>query len=318
MSLLVDLEPLLPSEAETAARADALIGELERQPARGKGRPRAARWRGPTLATAAVAGLLAALVIPHFGGADAVESARAAIGVPRDGILHVKVRYEHGPYVSTGSYWDGDPRKGGRVVGRTTGDSERWTAPNPWRQRDVQFLATPDGGQATIQTAVGPTTLSTRNSWDGRTSTERLSPDEAARIARGRAGARVDLASVAAGFGEDPVGAIRLMLQADTLQSDGTVDVGGRVAIRLVGNSPGFRDAGGSWSPRVEWTYLVDQESYAPLQVTSVQVLPARPRDPEPAAREERRIVQRWIFEVFERLPLNEQTEQLLEIDPNG
>lgn len=321
MSLLHDLEPLLPSEADSAARRDALVRELEAATAaepRSFDRPRRrVVRRASVLAAAAALGLAAAFVVPRVvGGADAIDEARAAIVVPRDGILHTVVRYRHGAGISMGTYFDGAPEGGGKIVGRTTGDSERWAATDPWRQRWIEFLRKPDGGEATIQSAIGPTEQSYRTSWEARTDVEPISKRQWREMENIRRRLGTDLRGAAEGFNEDPVTAIEALLRSGRLRDDGSADLGGRDVRRLVGREPGFRDQGGTWSPGVEFVYFVDDETYAPVEVRSTQILPARPNDPEPAARKERRITERWTFETFERLPLNAQTERLLEIDP--
>lgn len=64
--------------------------------------------------------------------------------------------------------------------------------------------------------------------------------------------------------------------------------------------------------PRDRLRVLHRPETYAPLEIVSTQIVAARPDDPEPAARRERRIIQRWVFQRFERLPLTKNTSSLL------
>lgn len=316
MTPLVDLEPLMPSDEVRAARRDALVAELQPSPSLRR-RARAPRGlRRLALVTAVVAGIAAAVVVvPRSGGPDIVASARAAASVPRDRIVHLLVRYEHGPYVSMGSYTDGDHPQG-PVIGKVTGDEERWSASNPSRQRSVQFLETPTGGQATIQTAFAPGVVKYRESWDGTTITQRLTPEQQREqdAQRRKHGGTLEAAT----FSDDPVAALRALLGRGVLQEDGHTELDGRRVARLVGREAGYTDSGGTWSPPVDYEYLVDAETFAPVRITTVQVLPARPGDPEPAARKERRIVDRWIFETYELLPRNAETERLLDIDPRG
>lgn len=320
MTLLHDLKPLLPSDEETAAGRDALVRELEAAPRaagpRSFGRPRRMLRRGSVLVAAAALGIGAAVFVPRPDGVDVVESARAAIGVPSDGILHVVVRYEPNRFFSTGTMWSGDPNDGGRIVGKTTGDSERWTTDDPWHQRSIEFLDKPGGGVETIQTAYDGRTVSTRQSWEGKTDVKRLDPLALKEMDSVRSRLSSDFDSIASGLTEDPVTSMREFLRSGKIRDAGEAELRGDDVRRLVGTQPGYRDSGGTWSPAVTFEYFVDEDTYEPREVRATQILPARPEAEEPAARKERRLVQRWVFETFERLPRNAETEKLLEIDP--
>jgi hypothetical protein len=66
------------------------------------------------------------------------------------------------------------------------------------------------------------------------------------------------------------------------------------------------------------YEYFIDPETYAPLQIVSTEILAARPDAPAPEARHERRIIQRWIFQTFERLALTKDTASLLRMNVTG
>jgi hypothetical protein len=106
----------------------------------------------------------------------------------------------------------------------------------------------------------------------------------------------------------DPVAAIRTLLSDGKLHAQGRVERNGRDVLRLVGTTERYVDAGGTFTPETVYEYFTDPETYAPLEIVSTQIVAARPDDPEPAARRERRIIQRWIFQTFERLPLTKNT----------
>lgn len=321
MTLLHDLKPLLPSDEQTATGRDALVRELEAAaPAaapRSFGRP---RWRGlrrgPILAIAAAFGIAAAVFVPRPDGVDVVESARAAISAPSDGILHVLVRYEPGPGFFPGTYWSGDPRKGGKIVGKTTGDFERWTTGDLWHQRSIEFFEKPGGGLETLQTAYDGSTVRSRESWVGKTRVQRLHPLQRKEMDAVRRRLGSEFHSIAEGLAEDPVTSLERLLRSGKIRDAGEAELDGDDVRRLVGTQPGYRDSGGTWSPEVTFEYFVHEDTYEPREVRATQILPARPEAEEPAARKERRLVQRWVFETFERLPRNAETEKLLEIDP--
>ncbi|MCK9250900.1 MAG: hypothetical protein M0P31_18215 [Solirubrobacteraceae bacterium] len=318
MSPSPDLTPLLPDDAQRTVRRDALVAELRRTPSapgRQVASTRRQLVRGGLVAAGAVGlGLVGTTVTGTIGGGsvDLVDSARAAVAPARGTILHVLVRYEHGPYTTMGRISDGPD---GPVRGTMTGDVERWSTDAPLRLREVWFLDPPgDGPQPTITTAYADGVLRERQSWRSRDAgRRRLTGSERRRYERLARGRTAGLSGV--GASTDPVAVIRVLLDRGRLREDGRATVHGRDAQRLVGREPGYVDGGGTWSPPVDFEVLVDAETHAPVRVTTTQVLAARPDDPEPAARRERRIVNRWTFERFERLPMNDDTARLLTLD---
>lgn len=326
MSPLPDIEPLLPDDARRRARRDSLVAELDGAVDDAALTRRRFVRGGLTLAGMAAVGLAGTAIVPGLRGTpvDVLASARAAAAPDDGGIVHALVRYHHGPYVFMGTvYEEGEPnassdrRRHNRVVGTHTGDVESWSTTNPLRHRAVRFLEAPGGGRATIQRAYAHGVVATRNSWEPNGEERSVGDRERRRTVRdltGRSGGR--LAAVSANG--DPVAAIRALLDRGRLRDAGETDVDGRRVRRLKGRELGHVDGGGPRRPPVDFEYLVDADSFDPVRITSVQVLPARPDDPEPAARRERRIVDRWDFEAFERLPFNAETAKLLTIDGAG
>lgn len=330
MSPLPDIESLLPDDDRRRARRDALVAELRttsspaERPADDHALTRRRFVRGGiALAGVAAVGLAGTAVVPGLGGSpvDVVASARAAAAPGGGGIVHALVRYEHGSYVSMAIYTDGDPRDPGgvRTVGTVTGDVESWSTADPLRHRETRFLDAPGGGQETIQNAYADGVLAVRNSWQPKAGEWRLSAKDRARTERELTDGSADGQRVSGvDSAGDPVATIRALLGSGRLRDAGTTRFGDRDVRRLTGREAGYVDAGGTWFQPVDFEYLVDADSYDPVRITSVQVLPADPTSEEPDAHHERRIVDRWVFEVFERLPLNPTTAKLLTIDGAG
>lgn len=322
-----DLTPLLPNDATRQARREALVAELESGTAAGATDPvrrtnrRTLLRTGIALSALAAVTLAATTVIPGPGGSsiDVVSAARAAT-TPGDGqILHFVVRYEAGPYESMGVEWSGPlGSPGAHLIGRLTGRTERWIARDPLRERSVEFYDSGKGKpQPTRETAYADGIVRTARSWSDEISAQRLRPAGRRDFERSRLlAARPTLRGL--DFSADPVAVSRALLDSGRLRDAGRAELRGRAVAKLVGREPGYRDSGGSWSPSVAYEYFVDAKTFAPVQVTSTRILAARPGDPEPAARHERRIVSRWIFDRFEHLPLDASTAPLLKIDEQG
>lgn len=100
-------------------------------------------------------------------------------------------------------------------------------------------------------------------------------------------------------FGGDPVSRLREMLVGGQLRDAGTARSHGRTVRRLVGSSHGVNGEGLLRTV----TFDVDPESFAPIAGTSTVDRGA-----------DRKIVVRFRVNHYERLALNERTEQLLRI----
>jgi hypothetical protein len=338
MSPAIDLSALQPSDDERDARRQALVAEIGadtaaarhappgaatvRGRASGAGRvSRRAFVRGSLAATGVAAvGLTTTGVLPGLRGSavDVVASARAA-AAPTGGILHTVVRYDHGPGFSMAHVGRGDLSSGRdfEVMGQLTGDTETWTTESPARERRIMFVDLKNSDRTgRSETSQGPHEWRMHESWNDFVDVRPVSAQEHAAAVRARRRAARNLEAFE--VSGDPVAAIRGLLDSGRLRTAGSSDVDGRPVARLVGRAPAYIDSGGSRSEAVDYEYLVDAGTFVPVRVTAVRVLPARPGDPEPAARRERRLVQRWTFERFERLPLTPENERLLTVDATG
>lgn len=332
MSPQLDLSALQPSDEERDARRRALVAEIagtSTAPPAAAEVPRSSRRAfvrgGVAVAGVAAVGLASVDVLPGLGGSpvDVVASARAATA-PTSGILHTVVRYEHGPGISmawigrTNLHPEAKRRYRPEVMGRLTGDTESWTSDFPPRERQVMFVDLTDSDEVgRSETSQGERDSRMHASWDDFVIVRRVDEAEYARWVRARRRAARRLGQ-GFGTGMDPVAAVRTLLDLGRLRAAGKTELGGRPVARLVGRAPSYVDSGGTTIQPVDYEYLVDAQTYVPVRISSTQVLPARPHDEEPAARHERRIVQRWTFEVFERLPLTPENERLLTVDATG
>jgi hypothetical protein len=100
-------------------------------------------------------------------------------------------------------------------------------------------------------------------------------------------------------LGPDPVAAIRKQLDRGDLRDAGTADVDGRSVRRLVSKEG------------APFEYDVDAETFEPVRVRMFGHWVGEPDSPYPPEE----MVEDVDFQVFETLPLNSETEQLLTID---
>jgi hypothetical protein len=122
-------------------------------------------------------------------------------------------------------------------------------------------------------------------------------------------GVRVHPAPAAYPLGTDPIATMRALLAQGTLRDSGTVKVGGREVRRLVGTRthtfPNVKDRKPTKVVnRVQ--YDVDPDSFAPVR--------ARIEMPYPRGADPLYVVLR--FDAFERIPLNAESEKLLQVYP--
>jgi len=102
------------------------------------------------------------------------------------------------------------------------------------------------------------------------------------------------------GFGTDPVAGIRDALDQGHLRDAGTAELDGRLVRRLVSTKG---------SP---FEYDVDAETFEPVRVRMFSHWVGEADSPHPPEK----MVEDVDFEIFEILPLNSETEQLLKIEP--
>jgi hypothetical protein len=300
---------LLPDEDLRSARRDALVAELRRGHAGTPSRaPR--RVAGAALATAAVAliALVASSALPAGGGAalNIVAQARAAVS-PEGDIVHFLVRFEPGQYGGLPAVTGG---AGGQMIGHATGEIERWSAIDPSREHTTTFISPADGGAPlTTEQDYSDGTLRTHNSWETTVQVDHLTAAQSQPFEQGAG----PPSAGDTGFAGDPVDTIQSLLAAGTLRPAGQEVLDGRSVLRLVGSTTTNATADGSAAP-ISYEYLVDPNTYAPVQITSTEQLAARPNDGDPAARAARSVVTRWVFESYERIPLTSQTAPLLSL----
>jgi hypothetical protein len=313
MTVAPDLHCLLPNDEQRAARRDALVLELRDAPMTQTGRSRRRATRAAVaLAAIAIIAAIAGFALPGGQGRslDVVAQARAAV-TPRHEILHVRSRLVLGRYASFAQMSEHVIGGGGPIMGRLTGETERWSATSPTRQRTTTFIAPAAGGAPlTMQEAYADGVLRFSVSWQPGIQVDRL--PAAARRTYERP-ASPGLAETGFSTDADPVATIRSLLNAGMLRADGHQNLNGRDVRRLVGKTTTNTTADHSPST-ISYVYLIDADTYAPVQITSTQVLAARPHADEPAARHQRRLVTRLIFKTYERIPLNDKTEALLRI----
>ena len=99
-------------------------------------------------------------------------------------------------------------------------------------------------------------------------------------------------------LGGDPVEALRATLNSGNVRDEGTATVNGREVRRLVTHDGFFE-------------YDVDAETFEPVRVRMFGRWQGEVDSPHPLER----MVEDVTFEVFEAMPLNEETDDLLEIE---
>lgn len=315
-----DLAPLLPSDPVRRARRDALLAEISR-PAPV---PRERSWMRPacrrivpvTLATVALigAGLGGPTAIVGTGGVpsfDVLDAAGAAATPSRGEILHVRMRMDLRRPATRRS---AAPRRAnGEPVPTFTGRIESWRAAKPVRTRTVWFVRLPDRpGIDRLEASYADGVRRERESWRPGVRVTRL--DAAERAGYEREWADEDrswLQRITASG--DPVAIVRALLAGRYLREAGRSSFEGRPVRRLVGAEPAGTEKGSQDGPTA-YEYLVDATTFAPVRVTTVRTLSPHPKSRHRELRPPRRIVDRWTFETFERLPLTAETERMLRV----
>jgi len=306
MDRLRAANPITGDGGPTPPPVDLLLPRLAPDTPRRTSRPRServVRFGVIAGAVAAVAVAIGAVALTGAGGSrtDVVAEARAALA-PRGEIIHLVMRAESGP---AGIMFDGKKR-----VGTLTGVSEQWTAADPLRTRFRGFLKRADGTRETVDSAYAAGVTRHTTSWDDEVRVMRLPAAQ-----RDEYEQRMTSASPTQ-LGPDPIQGLRALLEDGGLHADGKVDFEGREALRLVGRQPARRFAHGARSLAIDVEYLVDPQTYAPLQLATTPLLPDRiegyggkhPAHVAPA-------MTRIRFERYERIPLTDQTATLLALD---
>lgn len=315
-----DLDPLLPSDPVRRARRDALLTEISRpalvRPERSWIRPACRRIVPSTLAAAALlaAGVGGPTAIVGTGGVrsiDVLAAAGAAATPSRGEILHVRMRMDLRQPARGRS---APPRRAnGEPVPTVTGRIESWRAAEPVRTRTVWFVRLPGRpGIDHLEASYADGVRRERESWRRGVRVTRLGAAERAGYEREWAGEDRSWLQRTTASG-DPVAIVRALLDGRDLREAGRSTFEGRPVRRLVGAEPAGTEIGSQDGPTT-YEYLVDATTFAPVRVTTTRTLSARPTSADPELRRPRRVVDRWTFELFERLPLTADTERMLRV----
>jgi hypothetical protein len=271
--------------------------------------PRSPRRRPIAVAVAlACLAALAAIAIAVLGG-SASDPRRDAL-VPANGpaIVHVVVdALEPGPTIQTGE---------ARSRGKLDGPVERWSTAEDRRWRELMPLD-PIGGArgGTIDLTFSDGLLRKRESWSRKVHVQRLGGRARrnqgsnwalvvglAPIAHSEAGLRFVMGVA------DPRAFIEQMVRNGDLRAAGAMVRDGRRLLRFTGASGASGTQHGGSRPATRATYLLDPNTYAPVEVETRYDLLALGQRRRP------RFVNHSTlrFPVYETLPLNAETERLL------
>lgn len=313
----VDLGPLLPSDPERRARRDALLDEISGPP---EPRPlrRPVRKLVPlALASAVVAtiGLGGTSVVVGTGGVptvDVLAAAHAATAPTPGKILHVRMQM-HLRHPVPGRRPAASRRANGEPVPTVTGRIESWRATAPVRTRTVWFVRLPGRpGNERLEASYADGVRRESESWREGVRVTRLGAVEHAGYEQEWVRENRSWVHGVTATG-DPVAVIRGLLDDGHLRDGGRTWLNGRAVRRLVGAEPAGAQIGVQNGPTA-YEYLVDATTFAPVRVTTTRTLSARPKSRHPELRKSRRIVDRWTFETFERLPMTPENEKLLTV----
>jgi hypothetical protein len=209
----------------------------------------------------------------------------------------------------------------GRPVGTLGGLVERWSTSAPFRWRELTTLRAGRGMPGgTIEQAVADGVERTRQSWDGKLRSQKVDGVHA-RFGIGLSGLTVpaplpDLLGrdLVAGVA-DPRATVAEMVARGEVEATGTRVREGRRLLRFVGQTETERTGRNAFRPATRTIYLVDPETYAPVEVTAAFDLAA------PGSRGAGRFNTRAtvLFDVYENLPLGPDTAPLLRLGgPTG
>ncbi len=280
--------------------------------------PRTSRRGGLLRACATAAVLLTGGLAGSAGAAsastDVADAARAAFP-DRGGITHYRM---HLSYVATSDPFPGLHDLVGSALpqpfGATLDDEptfagviERWSAVAPLRDRSAWLLTLSDGTAATTEESYADSTFRWWRSWTGEPAFEdRLSDAEWEEYVFWRTGTQRRWEHNAT-WTADPIGGIRTMFENGMLESTGRTVFEGRSVLRLIGQEPGT-EANRSPGGPIQYEYLVDPHSFAPVRVSTTRTERAPDQNGENAERN----LTTWTFQEFDTLPLNDATRHLL------
>lgn len=281
--------------------------------------PRTSRRKGFLRACATAAVLLtgglagsAAFTGAAVASTDVVDAARAALP-DRGGITHVRMGF-------LVEYTNDAPRQllteqraahllptfGAEDGPIPVGEVERWIAVAPLRDRAAWIHPQPDGRIETDEESYADGVLREWHSRDGTLNVITLSNEERTAYESSRLESqRTWLNNVA--WGADPVAGVRAMLDGGMLRSAGRITHEGRAVLRLTGEEPGTEENGSPGGP-IEYEYLVEPNSFAPVRVLETKTMRAADEN----GRGAERFALGWSFSIYERLPLDASTQHLL------
>lgn len=277
-----DAERLSPAEQR---EAEALLARLVAEPVEARARPRRATLRrfavasvGTACAVAVALGAIE-LIDKEAPGAGVVEKAVAAVS-DEDAVYHI---------VALSRFPDEAPnemlREGAYV--------ESWNAPDGSMHRKLWKLQGDGKGPFLGELALGP------RGADGRATTLQYDATTDT-LTRGMVGLDRNEQAPELYPESDPAESLRRLQSEGRLRVDGTAtEVDGKDAYRLVsGPLPGPEGRGQN-----SYEYLVDAETYYPLSLQFVSRV------------DDASFTLNTRYLTYERLPLNEQTREQLELD---
>jgi hypothetical protein len=191
----------------------------------------------------------------------------------------------------------------GKPIGVLSRRIEQWATDRPLRFRIDRDVQTADGRPVgTIQSGHDDDGTSWElHTWDGSLQvTQHASPE---------------LADAIGGVPADPTATIRRLLDGGQLHQDGTTEIAGREAVRLVADRPPAASLTEGVNAPTRIEYLVDARTFAPLELReSVEMTSTVDGGAGPA-----RYFLTSVFDVerYERLPLDDVTRALFRV-PSG
>lgn len=274
-----------------------LLARLDDQPPPSRSRALRRRGRRPVAAVVALTSLVLVAAVFAVAGIDggANGPGRGAGHAPAaadDLIVHI--RYRSWWEQPSGKRFGARMQDRGRSIGLGDGPVDRWSADMPPRWRALTVLRASRGmpGGTTEEVHAGGVTRR-RYSWRaGTTQVPDLDGPSDGEIGRAlRRGTA------------DPRGVVRRMLASGEARRAGTVVRGGRRLVRLVAETPSRRARDGFVMAGARSTYLLDADTYEPVEISSEPVARGRRAGP----------VIRTVFDVYELLPLTPASERLLQ-----
>lgn len=303
-------------EFGTALRRASLKHHALRSPIR---RP----WLAGAVATvSAIVATVVLIAAPGGSTVNVVERASAALAVDGAQLVHYRVRLESGPAERTGT----DIRITKRAC-PATGPIEIWQAARPLRWR---MVSPPPCGPGVVDSHGRPVSGRVERSFANGVVSEYVPEyntlDASARFPTESSASRIPLMAPGVLDGDEPLAAIRRMLEAGALRERGERVVDGRrVRILFASETVKLRHLSSSVSYDKVTVYEVDKQTFAPVRVSQTSASPKKAggtlvrgkRTPLRFTGVDLRATE-MRFESYERRPLDAQGRSLLVITPRG